>query len=70
MEQKKLTRDELVDLVKKIKDCDCSEEEIDQMIFLLEKNVLHPEVTDYIYYSEKTPEEIVELALAYEPIQL
>ena len=70
MSQEKLTRDELVELVRKIMTCEGSEKEIDEMIFLLRGNVLDPQVTDYIYYDEKTPEEVVDLALAYKPIQL
>lgn len=70
MKHEKLSRDELIDLVRKIIDCDGSEEEIDEMTFLLEQNVVDPEITNYIYYDDKTPEEIVELALAYKPIQL
>lgn len=70
MKHEKLSRDELIDLVRKIIDCDGSEEEIDEMIFLLEENVADPEIINYIYYDDKTPEEIVELALAYKPIQL
>lgn len=70
MKQEKLSRDELIDLVRKIIDCDGSEEEIDEMVFLLEENVVDPEIINYIYYDDKTPEEIVELALAYKPIQL
>ena len=50
--------------------CEGNEKEIDEMIFLLRGNVLDPQVTDYIYYDEKTPEEVVDLALAYKPIQL
>ncbi len=70
MSQEKLTRDELVELVRKIMTCEGNEEEIDEMTFLLRENVLDPQVTDYIYYDEKTPEEVVDLALAYKPIQL
>jgi len=70
MEQEKLTRDELVELVRKIMNCEGSEAEIDEMTFVLMKNVIDPQVTNYIYYDEKTPEEVVDLALAYKPIQL
>ena len=68
MSQEKLTRDELVELVRKIMACEGSEEEIDEMTFVLRKNVLDPQVTDYIYYDEKTPEEVVDLAFTYKPI--
>ena len=70
MKHEQLTRDELIELVRKIIDCDGNEEEIDEMTFVLEQNVVDPEITNYIYYDEKTPEEIVDLALAYKPIQL
>lgn len=70
MSQEKLTRDELVELVRKIMTCEGNEEEIDEMTLLLRGNVLDPQVTDYIYYDEKTPEEVVDLALAYKPTQL
>ncbi len=66
----KLSREALIDLVRKIMNCEGNEEEIDEMTFLLMKNVIDPQVTDYIYYDEKTPEEVVDLALAYKPIQL
>lgn len=70
MENEKLTRDELVELVKKIINCDGSEAEIDEMLFVLQQNVADPAVTDYIYYDEKTAEDIIDLALAYKSIQL
>lgn len=65
-----MTREELVALVDKIMKCQGSEKEIDEMIELLEKNVIDPEVTNYIFYEENTPEEVVDKALAYKPIIL
>lgn len=65
-----MTREELISLVEKIMKCQGSEEEIDEMIKLLEKNVVDPEVTNYIFYEENTPEEVVDKALAYKPILL
>ncbi|MDK2968891.1 bacteriocin immunity protein [Lacrimispora sp.] len=66
-----LTRRELIELVNKIKDCDGTEEEIDNMILILEKNVPHPEVSDLIFWGEeKTAEQIVDIALNYKPIIL
>ena len=65
-----MTRDELVLLVDKIMKCQGSEKEIDEMIELVEKNVTDPEVTNYIFYEENTPEEVVDKALAYKPIIL
>lgn len=65
-----MTREELVALVDKIMKCQGSEKEIDEMIELLEKNVIDPEVTNYIFYEENTPEEVVDKALAYKPMIL
>ena len=70
MHQEKLSREELVELVRKIKNCEGSEKEIDEMTFLLMKNVIDSQVTNYIYCDEKTPEEMVDLVLAYMPIEL
>lgn len=70
MQQEKLSRAELVELVRKIMNCEGTENEIDEMIFLLQKNVIDPQVINYIYYDEKTPEEVVDLALSYKPIEL
>ena len=46
------------------------EAEADRDIMLLEKGVLDPYVTDYIFYDDLTPEEIADKALAYKPIEL
>jgi hypothetical protein len=64
----RLPKADLIALVRKIMAAEGTEEEIDQMISTLEANVPHPEVTDLIFYPpdhELTPEEVVELALAY-----
>ena len=66
----KVNREELIQLVNKIINCEGTEKEIDDMIDLLEKNVVCPYVSDLIYHDEKTPEEIVDTALAYKPIYL
>ncbi len=65
-----MKREELIEIVRKIKNCEGNEKEIDAMISLLEKNVVYPDVSDLIYFDEKTPEEIVDIALAYKPIYL
>ncbi len=65
-----MSTQELIELVRKIKNCEGTEEEIDNMIIQLEKNIVYPEITDLIFWSEKTPEEIVEIALTYKPINL
>jgi len=65
-----MTREELVELVKKIVTVQGTEEEIDGMLELLKKNVPDPRVSNYIFYDELTPEQIVDKALSYKPIQL
>lgn len=66
-----LAKEELIELVKKIMDCDGTEEEIDNMILELEENVPHPEISDLIFGGEdKTAEQIVDIALNYKPIML
>lgn len=69
---KKLTREELIVLVNKIIECEGTEDEIDEMLEVVKNNVPHPEVSDLIYWNEEelTPEQIVDKALAYSPIQL
>ena len=65
-----MTREELILLVDKIMKCQGSEKEIDEMMELLEKNVIDPEVSNYIFYEENTPEEVIDKALTYKPIIL
>lgn len=40
------------------------------MLELLKKNVPDPRISNYIFYDELTPEQIVDKALSYKPIQL
>ncbi|MFU1797446.1 bacteriocin immunity protein [Paenibacillus azoreducens] len=65
-----LSKKELLELVEKIMQADGSEQEIDEMIDVLERNVPHPQVSDLIFWNEKelTPEEIIEEAMNYKPI--
>jgi hypothetical protein len=68
----RLSREELIDLVTKIVECEGSEEEIDNMIEIVKRNVSYPNLSDLIYWSEDdlTPEQIIDTALNYKPIQL
>ncbi|MFD0999425.1 bacteriocin immunity protein [Ohtaekwangia kribbensis] len=66
-----MTREELIQLVKDITTpTGKTEEEVNKLIDILEMNVPHPSVTDLIYYDDLTPEQIVDKALTYKPIQL
>jgi len=68
----RLHKQALIELVRKIINVEGSEEEVDQWLELLERNVPHPEVSDLIFYPEEesTPEQIVEKALSYKPLPL
>ena len=50
---KKLTREELINLVNRIVECEGSEEEIDEMIEVVKRNVPHPEISDLIYWNDE-----------------
>ncbi|MDR2949363.1 MAG: bacteriocin immunity protein [Prevotella sp.] len=66
-----MTRKELIQLVEEILDVEkYSEEQIDHMLEVLHRNVPHPAVTDLIYWDDLTPEEIIDKALDYKPIQI
>jgi hypothetical protein len=69
-----MTRDELVQAVRRIVDADGSEAELDSLLALVERNVPHPAVSDLIFYppngTDLSAEQIVEIALAYVPIKL
>ncbi len=70
---KKLTKEELIEVVRKICDAEFEDErERHKLLVLFLNNVPDPEATNLIYYHdpELTPEEIVEKALAYKPILL
>ncbi|WP_186577130.1 bacteriocin immunity protein [Aquibacillus kalidii] len=63
----KLTFKELVELVNKICNPKLSDEEVSEYIEILEENVPHPASSDLIFWNDEvlSPEEVVEVALAY-----
>lgn len=64
---KKLSKDELVELVNKICNPKLSDEEVSEYIEILEANVPHPAPSDLIFWNDEdlSSEEVVEIALAY-----
>lgn len=65
------TREQIIETVKRIQACKyASEAEADRDILLLEKGVLDPEISNYIFWDNLTPEEIADKALSYKPIRL
>jgi hypothetical protein len=69
-----MTRAELVDAVRRIASAEETDEETSRLLTLVSRNVPHPAVSDLIFYPpngvELTPEQVVEIALAYQPIEL
>jgi len=66
----KLSRDELVDLVRRVISLD-NPDEVDDLIETLQDNLPDPSVTDLIYSDDDlSAEEIVDKALAYKRIRL
>ena len=66
-----MERRELIDIVRELYNSEGKTEvEENSLLDLLEKNVPHPEVSDLIYWHDLTPEEVVDRALAYKPLQL
>lgn len=70
-------REELVRLVTYLMSADCTEEEQDAALKELEAHVPHPRVSALIFWPrqegfdrELTPDEVVDVALAYRPIEL
>lgn len=64
---KKLSKEELVELVNKICNPKLSDEEVSEYIEILENNVPHPAPSDLIFWNNEdlSSEEVVEIALAY-----
>lgn len=66
-----LSREEIIDLIEEITDISGkTEEQIDELLKKLESGVLDPEISDYIFWSNMSPEEIADKALSYKPILL
>ena len=78
-----LSKEELVELVRRIMNAEGTEEEIDEMIVLFNANVPHPDGASLAFYPEgynhrrdwetigdynPTPEEVVEKASSYKPL--
>jgi hypothetical protein len=71
--QKRLAKSELIRLVDDIMNARfATDEDLNEALEIFKANVPHPQASDLIFYSERemTPEEIVNIALAYKPIQL
>ncbi|WP_046226166.1 bacteriocin immunity protein [Paenibacillus dauci] len=67
-----MDREQLIVLVAKIQNGEGTEQEQDHLLEQLEQNVSHPEVSNLIFWDKRelTAEQIVDEALAYQPIRL
>lgn len=66
-----LSREEIVDLIKEIRFCsDKTEKQVEELLEKLQNGVLNPAISDYIFWSNMSPEEIADKALEYKPILL
>ncbi|MFD1886772.1 hypothetical protein [Paenibacillus wenxiniae] len=67
-----LSRTELIELVQRILDGEGSEQQQDEWLDLLIRQVPHPEVSNLIFWNDEdwTAAQIVDEALAYRPIVL
>ncbi|WP_328357820.1 bacteriocin immunity protein [Streptomyces sp. NBC_00445] len=68
----KKSREELIHIIQQLIDAELPEEEEDRLVEELKSSVLHPRITDLIYYNtpKLTTEEVVDTTLAYRPIEL
>ncbi|MBD8589943.1 bacteriocin immunity protein [Peribacillus simplex] len=64
---KKLSKEELVELVNKICNPKLSNEEVSEYIEILEDNIPHSAPSDLIFWNDEdlSSEEVVEISLAY-----
>lgn len=62
---KKLSKEEIIELVNKICNPISSDDEVSKNIDILEDNVPHPAPSDLIFWNDEdlSPEEVVEIAL-------
>lgn len=63
---------ELVEIIRKLAEGNCEEEQISELIECLEKETDSVNISDYIFWDkdELTPDEILEKALKDKPIRL
>ena len=65
-----MEKKELIDLIEQIKNFEGTEEEEDILLEKLQNLVLDPEISDYIYWTDMSSEEIADKVLTYKPIIL
>ncbi|WP_433593943.1 hypothetical protein [Nocardia sp. CA-145437] len=68
----KLDREQLIELVARVARAEGSDEQLDEWLTQLHDSVADPHISDHIFWDFSdpplTPEQIVDKALAYQPI--
>lgn len=65
------SKEQIIDLINQILDVENhTEEEIDRLVDKLKSGVIDPNISDYIFWDDLTPEQIADKALSYKPICL
>lgn len=65
-----LNKEDLIYLINQLKNFEGTEEEEDLFLEKIENLVLDPNISDYIYWSDMSAEEIADKVLSYKPIVL
>ncbi len=67
-----ITKEELIEIVRRAKDCETYGQNSNFYTQLFEANVVMPEASNLIFWSKEqlTPEQVVKIALSYKPIVL
>ena len=66
-----LSKEQIIYLINQILDVENhTEEEINRLVEKLESGVIDPNISDYIFWDDLTPEQIADKALSYKPICL
>lgn len=65
------SKEQIIDLINQILDVENhTEEEINRLVDKLKSGMIDPNISDYIFWDELTPEQIADKALSYKPICL
>lgn len=65
------SKEQIIDLINQILDVENhTEDEINRLVEKLESGVIDPNISDYIFWDDLTPEQIADKALSYKPICL
>ena len=65
------SKEQIIDLINQILDVENhTEDEINRLVEKLESGVIEPNISDYIFWDDLTPEQIADKALSYKPICL